>query len=90
MIMFFDTATIIGYVFGIIVLYAVCLFFIKPIKFIFRIVLNCAFGAVMLWGINFVGGILGVQLGINLFNSVVAGYMGIPGVILLFVIKMLI
>jgi len=88
--MVFDTMSIIGCVFGIIILYVVCLFFIKPIKFIFRIVLNCAFGAVMLWGINFVGGILGVQLGLNLFNSVIAGYMGVPGVVLLFVIKMLV
>lgn len=88
--MVFDTMSIIGCVFGIIVLYVVCLFFIKPIKFIFRIVLNCAFGGVMLWGINFVGGILGVQLGLNLFNSVIAGFMGVPGVVLLFVLKMLV
>lgn len=86
--MVFDTMSIFGYVLGIIVLYVVCLFFIKPIKFIFRIVLNCSFGAVMLWGINFVGGILGVQIGINLFTSVIAGYMGAPGVVLLFAIKM--
>lgn len=88
--MVFDTMSILGYVFGIIVLYVVCLFFIKPLKLVFRMVLNCAFGAVMLWGINYVGGIFGVQLGLNLFTSAVAGFMGVPGVALLYVIKMFI
>lgn len=86
--MVFDTMSIMASVFGIIVIYVVCLFFIKPIKFVFRIALNVAFGGVMLWCINFVGGILGVKLGLNLFNAIVAGYMGVPGVVLLFIIKM--
>ena len=87
--MLFDSMSIMAYIFGIVVLYAVCLFFMKPLKIIFRIVLNCAFGAVMLWVINLAGGILGVRLGINLFTSAAAGLMGVPGAALLLAIKML-
>lgn len=72
----------------IIGLYIMCLFFLKPIKFILKIVLNAAFGAVMLLGINFAGGFFGISLGLNPVTSLVAGYMGVPGALLMFAIKM--
>ena len=85
--MAFDTMTLLGYAFGIIVLYVTCLFFMKPLKFIFRILINLSFGGVMIWAINSVGGILGVKLGLNVLTSCIAGYMGIPGVALLYIVK---
>lgn len=83
----FDAMSVTAYIVGIVVLYVACLFFIKPMKVIFRILLNCIFGAVMLWCINFVGGFFGIQMGINPFTAAVAGIMGIPGLALLYVIK---
>ncbi len=87
--MAFDTMSILAYAFGIVVLYVVCIFFIKPLKFLLRILLNGAFGAVMLFFLNFVGGFFGVKLGLNVFSALTAGLMGIPGVFLMLFIKLM-
>ena len=60
----------------------------KPIKFIFKILLNALFGFVILFAINWLGEPVGFELGLNLVNALVAGVLGVPGVILLIVIKL--
>lgn len=69
-------------------IYIMCLFFLKPVKLILKVVLNTAFGAVMLLCINFAGGFFGINLGLNPVTSLIAGYLGIPGTLLMFAIKM--
>lgn len=85
--MLFDTMSIMTYTFGIVLIYVVCLFFIKPLKLFFKLLINLAFGAVMIYIINFAGGVLGIKLGINFFTSAVSGFMGLPGIIMLYAVK---
>lgn len=85
--MAFDISSVFLYTFGIVAVYVVCLFFIKPLKVLFRLLLNLAFGGAVLFAINLAGGVLGIKPGINLFTSAVAGFLGIPGVLLLFALK---
>ena len=44
---------------------------------------------VVLFLLNFVGGIVGLSLGINWFNALVVGIFGAPGVVLLLLLKYL-
>lgn len=61
----------------------------KPLKWIFKLLLNALSGFVALILLNFVGGFLGFALTVNLVNCLVAGFLGLPGVILLILIKYL-
>lgn len=81
---------IIAYVFGIILIYLVGRMFLMPIKLIFRLVYNALIGGVMLWLLNFVGTYIGFNIPINPITALVAGFLGLPGVILLILFKIFI
>ena len=85
--MIFDTSSIIFGTLAIAAVYVACLFFLKPLKMVFRLCLNIAFGGAAVYVINLAGGILGIKIGLYLFTSAVAGFMGIPGVLLLYAVK---
>jgi inhibitor of the pro-sigma K processing machinery len=61
----------------------------KPIRFIFKLLINTVLGFVLLWLVNFFGGGLGIALELSLLNALVVGLLGIPGVLLLLAIHFL-
>lgn len=61
----------------------------KPLKWIFKLLLNALSGFIALILLNFIGGFFGFALTINLINCLVAGFLGLPGVILLILLKYL-
>jgi inhibitor of the pro-sigma K processing machinery len=79
---------ILAYVFGIILLYVVGRMFLMPIKLIFRLIYNALIGGAMLWALNFVGLHIGFTIAINPITALVAGFLGLPGVILLILFKL--
>lgn len=64
--------------------------FILPIKKILKLVLNSILGGILIYVINLVGASFGFHVGLNLFTSITIGILGIPGVIVLILIKLLI
>lgn len=60
----------------------------KPIRLVFKLLINAAFGFILLFLVNFFGDPLGIYIGVNFINALVAGCLGVPGVILLVLIKM--
>ncbi len=63
--------------------------FSTPIKLILRLLLNTVIGFVALIIINFLGGFLGVSIGVNWLNAIVVGMLGVPGVALLLILQWL-
>lgn len=61
----------------------------KPLAWILKFLLHAAMGYAFLFLFNFVGAWIGLSLGLNWFNAAVAGVLGVPGVILLLLIKYL-
>ena len=61
----------------------------KPIRWIFELLLNAAFGFVLLFLVNFFGDPVGIYIGVNFVNALVAGFLGVPGVILLVLLHFL-
>ncbi|MCL2343292.1 MAG: pro-sigmaK processing inhibitor BofA family protein [Firmicutes bacterium] len=59
-----------------------------PIKWFFKLLIHVAIGFVALFVVNWLIGWLGApaswELGLNWINALVAGVLGVPGVILLF------
>ena len=64
--------------------------FLKPIRWVFKLLINTAVGFVVLWVLNFFGDFFGVSLGLNWINALVVGVFGLPGVVLLLLLKYLI
>ncbi len=69
--------------FGFAVLYILVWIFIKPVKFILKIIANSAVGALCLILFNYVGSLFGITLGVNLYSSAICGILGIPGFLML-------
>ena len=63
--------------------------FTLPVKWIFKLLLNTVLGFVGLFLVNWIGSYIGVSLGINVVNAVVVGTFGIPGLILLLLLRWL-
>ncbi|MBP2645153.1 MAG: sigmaK-factor processing regulatory protein BofA [Firmicutes bacterium] len=85
-----DFNVILAYLFGIVLLYLVGRVFLMPIKFVFRLIYNAIIGGIMLWGVNFLGGYFDFTIAINPITALVAGILGIPGVVLLILFKVFI
>lgn len=81
---------IIAYAFGIILIYLLGRMFLMPLRLIFRLIYNGLVGGVMLWVVNFVGAHIGFTLAINPITALIAGFLGLPGVILLILFKLFI
>lgn len=58
----------------------------KPIRFLFKLLLNALFGFIGLVIVNFFGDIFGISIAINLFNCLIVGVLGLPGLILLLIL----
>jgi len=89
-IAFGDFNVVLAYVFGIVLIYLVGRMLLMPIKFISRLVYNALIGGVMLWMLNFVGVYIGFNIPINPITALVAGFLGLPGVVLLILFKVFI
>ena len=60
----------------------------KPIKFIFKMLINTGLGFLILFIVNIFGERIGFTLGVSVFNAVMAGVFGVPGVILIILLKL--
>lgn len=87
--MIFDAPSIFAYVLGLFLIYLICWFFIRPFKLLSRVLVSGVLGVIMLVVVNLIGGFAGLQLAVNPFNAFVAGFLGVPGVILLFLLQLL-
>ena len=64
--------------------------FIVPVKKILKLVLNSIIGGIVIIIINLVGASFGFHIGLNFFTSIVIGFLGLPGAVILIIIKLLV
>ena len=86
--MSFDFGAISAYIIGLAVLFVFWKIFTKPIKWLIRLIVNGILGGLLLYIINSIG-FAGLTIDINIITSLIAGILGIPGVILLFVLQLI-
>lgn len=61
--------------------------FAMPLKFIIKLIVNSLLGALLIFIINLVGTSFNFHIGLNIANSIVVGILGIPGAVLLILLK---
>ena len=74
---------------GVLLLVLLGKLFRTSLKLALKLLSNALIGFAALLLLNFVGAPLGVSLNLNWFNAIVAGALGVPGVIILLLIKYL-
>ena len=82
-----STGTVLAYFFLVFLLYILARVFAGPFKIMLNFLLYFALGVVLLLIANLIGGVFGATVALNPYNAMVAGFLNIPGVILLFLIR---
>lgn len=59
----------------------------KPIKWILKLLLNALLGLVILVVVNYLGAFVGLKITVGWISALVAGVLGLPGVVLLLLIE---
>ena len=72
---------------GVIFIFLFIKIFSTPIKWILKLLLNAALGFVLLIVINFFGSYIGLSISVGWISALVAGLLGVPGIILLILIE---
>lgn len=81
----FDTA--VAFLVGLLLLVLVGRVLFIPLRFLVRLLFNAAVGGILLWVANLLGRYLGVSIPINPITALLAGFLGIPGVVLVVAIQ---
>lgn len=62
--------------------------FSAPLKLALKVLLNTLLGFAALFLVNLASGLTGFTLGLNLFNALIVGILGVPGLVLLVLLKL--
>mgnify|MGYP003318534404 CR=1 FL=1 len=73
----------------ILMCYALLKILSAPIRLIFKLLINTCLGFVVLFIVSFFGEFFGISIGVNFFNALITGFLGIPGVALLIILNIL-
>lgn len=80
---------IIAAFFLLVILYIVAQVFIKPVKLLWKLLINSAVGLILLLLVNYVGAFFDFSLPVNVISVLIAGFLGIPGALLLICLQLL-
>lgn len=81
--------SIIIYVACLIVLFIIGKIFYLPLKHIFKLLFNSLLGGMLIYIINIVGASFNFHIGLNWVTAIFTGLLGVPGVIVLILVKVL-
>lgn len=84
-----NTSVILTAVLAIAALYCFIKLISAPMRFIFKFIVNMASGFLILLVSEIVLGFFNISIGINALNCLIAGICGIPGVVVLLLLKIL-
>ena len=84
-----DFKVVVAYVFGIIILFFLARLLLNPMKVITKLFYNAIIGGIVLFLVNFVGGMFDFHIAFNVLSALITGTLGVPGVLLLVVLKII-
>lgn len=85
-----DIGIVMAYSAGIMLIFMISWLFVKPLKFLGRLILNSLLGALFLIVFNYFGQSTGVYIGVNELTALTIGLLGIPGFVAILVLKLLV
>lgn len=85
-----DGNSIVVYLACIIFLFLIGKFFIVPLKYLAKILGNSILGGILIFIVNIIGSFFNFHIGLNIATAIITGILGVPGVILLVILKIFI
>ena len=61
--------------------------FSAPLRLALRGLVNTLLGFLALWTVNLTAAVTGISLGLNIWNALVIGVLGLPGFVLLLLVQ---
>lgn len=78
----------IAYALGLAALYFIGWLLLVPFRFLSRLLLNALFGGLLLVALSIMGHLLHVEVAINGITALCAGFLGVPGAVLVALLPM--
>lgn len=85
-----ELSVIFAYALGLILLYVIGYLLLFPFKWILKLIYNGIIGGILLLVVNLIGKLIGFSIAINPITALVAGFLGLPGVIMLILLEKII
>jgi inhibitor of the pro-sigma K processing machinery len=83
------TGLIVGYIFVLIFLYVLGTSYCPPLMTLYNLLFKSGLGATVLFIFNAAAAVWRVEIPLNPYNSLLVGYLGLPGMLLLILAKYL-
>ncbi len=80
---------VLAWIAGVLIILALGKAMLLPLKIVLRLVINGVLGGIAILVINLIGSPLGFTLALNPISALIAGILGLPGIILLVILKFL-
>jgi len=80
---------LLAYIAGIIVVFLLGRALLVPVKLLLKLIYNALVGGVILLAINYFGAMVGFHISLNIATALIVGILGIPGILLLIILKIL-
>ena len=81
-----STQFIITFLVALVVVYIILKVLSLPFKLVIKLLVNGVLGGIIIWIVNLVGANFGFAITLNWITALVAGILGIPGVIILIIL----
>ena len=85
-----DLNSAIPFIIGVFILFVFGRLFVFPIKKILGLIGNSILGVILIYIVNFIGGFFNFHLGLNFITILFVAILGVPGAVVLTLIKLLI
>jgi len=80
---------VISFAIGLTLLCLVGYLLLVPRRFVWRLLAGGVLGALTLWGVNLLGGLVGFSVAVNPFTAMAVGFLGLPGALLVIALRLL-
>ena len=78
---------VIGVLLGLLLLFLFGKLLVLPLRILGRLLINGIAGAILLVLVNLAGGVFGLHLQVTVWHALIAGFFGLPGVIVLLLLQ---
>lgn len=85
-----QTEAVVAYIFALVLLYLAGWLLLVPLKMLVKLLINGLLGGIALVVLNFFGAGFGVSIAVNPITALLAGFFGVPGIILILLLQIII
>jgi len=76
--------------FLLVIIFIIAKLIMQPLKLVWKLVINSIIGLVLLMLANYIGAYFDFSLPLNVLTVLIAGFLGVPGILLLICFQLLI